>query len=116
MAGIKLINKEINEYYKGVKTSKVKHRTNTTGTAVKYIQLYPPNKSDFFECFERPEVLNSLGGISCESTTNSYNTTKHSYAIKPVPKPVPSVIRQNVTSQTQATRRNDTAALLTTLY
>ena len=32
------------------------------------------------------------------STTNSYNTTKHTYDIKPVPKPVPSAPRPNVTT------------------
>ena len=45
------------------------------------------------------------------STHNNHNTTKQPYAIKTVPKPVPSVIRQNVTSQTQETRRNDIAAV-----
>ena len=38
---------------------------------------------------------------------------KKPYDIKVVPKPVPAVSQTNVTSQTQATRRNDTAAIPT---
>ena len=40
------------------------------------------------------------------------NTPKHSYAIKPVPKPVPSVFNTIRPSQTNAECRNDTAAAL----
>ena len=38
--------------------------------------------------------------------------TKHAYAIKPVPKPVPSAFQTIRSSQTQAECRNDTAATL----